>query len=163
MFNLDGISFRIPMRVRHSLSRVCRMWQSRGFGIQSPWAYSFLHDVIRERLPYYAYEFIDRCYADNRLRRRQRLYHRLRNYCHASSLDIVDASQLSFGRVISAISSSHDGGIVVVEGIRDDAERYRCWCRLRDDEAVGVTFDLYDIAICFARGALYKQHYRVNY
>lgn len=39
------------------LFETIRRWgSSRGFGVQSPFAFSFLHDVIRQKIPYYAYE-----------------------------------------------------------------------------------------------------------
>ena len=33
-----------------------RRWlNTRGYGVQSPFAFNFLHDVIRQKIPYYAY------------------------------------------------------------------------------------------------------------
>lgn len=34
---------------------LCRMGHCRGFGVQSPWAYSFVRYVINEHFPYYKY------------------------------------------------------------------------------------------------------------
>lgn len=41
-----------------------RWWQRKGFGIQSKTDYAFLHDVVRETHPYYAYEEWQRRYPD---------------------------------------------------------------------------------------------------
>lgn len=55
-----------------------RWGHSRGFGIQSPWAYRFVRYVINERYPYYAYEELATSHRiDYRL---PRLYFRLANY-----------------------------------------------------------------------------------
>ena len=50
-----------------------RIGKSRGFGIQSPWAYSFVKDVISEKLPYYAYSDIENQYLDTREQTKQKL------------------------------------------------------------------------------------------
>lgn len=36
-----------------------RLRHGRGFGVHSPWAYRFIREVLRERLPYYAYPEVD--------------------------------------------------------------------------------------------------------
>ena len=43
-------------RVNQWLVWLRRMRYSRGFGIQSPWAYRFVRYVINEHYPYYAYD-----------------------------------------------------------------------------------------------------------
>ena len=40
----------------HFIRRLSRIPRSRGFGVQSPWAYRFVRSVACERRPYYAYE-----------------------------------------------------------------------------------------------------------
>lgn len=63
-----------------------RVPRSHGFGVQSPWAYGFVRNVLNERCPYYAYQ--DMRGRHPRLKRRVRkqceLYFRLANYCRAS-------------------------------------------------------------------------------
>lgn len=42
-------------RLTYLFTRFCRLPRSRGFGVQSPWAYRFVRSVVSERRPYYAY------------------------------------------------------------------------------------------------------------
>ena len=42
-----------------------RVGKARGFGIQSPWAYRFVTEIVGERCPYYYYETIERLIADD--------------------------------------------------------------------------------------------------
>lgn len=65
-----------------------RIGHIKGYGIQSPWAYNLVREVIAERLPYYAYEQID---TDQRLtnewqRKLVRLYFRLANRLQPQSI-----------------------------------------------------------------------------
>ncbi len=63
--------------------RRCRY--SRGFGVQSPWAYRLVRYVINEHYPYYAYEELS-AFSSQYGKRQQklaRLYFRLSNYLQA--------------------------------------------------------------------------------
>lgn len=60
------------------LVRLKRLRYSRGFGIQSPWAYRFVRYVINEHYPYYAYaDLASSRQGDYRI---PRLYFRIANY-----------------------------------------------------------------------------------
>ena len=75
---LESISYYI-----HSISRwLLRCRYSRGFGIQSPSAYSFVRYVVNEHDPYYAYEQLDEEMKDRSktFRKLGRLFFRLANY-----------------------------------------------------------------------------------
>ncbi|MGM9842192.1 MAG: hypothetical protein ACI31D_08345 [Candidatus Limisoma sp.] len=53
-------------RLKRYASALGRLRKSKGFGIHSPFAFRFVLRVLKERLPYYGYETIDRAYADAR-------------------------------------------------------------------------------------------------
>ena len=61
---------------------LCRCKYSRGFGVQSPSAYSFIRYVINEHYPYYAYSELEERYEmPGRLQHKLgRLLFRLANY-----------------------------------------------------------------------------------
>ena len=140
-----------------------RIGKSRGFGIQSPWAYSFVTDVIMERLPYYAYERIDKEYRTTRERKHEKLMLRIRNFCHKGEVIIFDISNASYADIVAVTLRIKEHDALVVENIYASDEVYKKWLLLRDTEAIGITFDLYSMAICFSRDSKYKQHYKLNF
>ncbi len=60
---------------------LCRIGHCRGFGVQSPWAYSMVRYVINEHFPYYAYKGLRRRYPADAVRRKVgEMLLRLANY-----------------------------------------------------------------------------------
>lgn len=53
--------------------------------------------------------------------------------------------------------------VIVVHGIGHHAGARRAWHKLRDNDAVRVTFDLHDFGIAFTEARLNRCHYVVNY
>ena len=55
---------------------------SRGFGVQSPWAYRFIRYVVNEHYPYYKYEHLaEQVYGIDKITRKLcKFYFRLANY-----------------------------------------------------------------------------------
>lgn len=68
--------------IRRFIVWVRRARYSRGFGVQSPWAYRFIRYVVNEHYPYYKYEQLDEQVngIDKRTRKLCKLYFRLSNY-----------------------------------------------------------------------------------
>ncbi len=140
--------------------RISRWWHSLGFGIQSPWAYSLVTDVIAEKLPYYDYRRIDREFSLPRERRRQKLFLRLRNRYPQCRFYAIDDLPLSGGNPTDGIMTD---GVFVLTGIRTSEHTFRQWLAIRDSDAIGITFDLYDLALCFPEEGRIKQHYKLKY
>lgn len=69
---------------------ISRWWQGHGFGIESKTDFAFLHNVILEKTPYYAYEEWDRLFPDTlpNDKRRARLLLRLCNYIQPKTVHI---------------------------------------------------------------------------
>ena len=62
-----------------------RVRYSRGFGVQSPWAYRFIRYVVNEHYPYYKYEHLaEQVYGIDKITRKLcKFYFRLANYQQA--------------------------------------------------------------------------------
>ncbi len=60
-----------------------RVGYTRGFGVQSPWAYGLVRYVINEHYPYYAYEELEQVFAQAEPTEKKlgALYFRLANHC----------------------------------------------------------------------------------
>ena len=74
-------------RIRRALVWLRRSRHSRGFGVQSPWAYRFIRYVINEHYPYYSYRVLDDRWkvVSKKERKLCRLYFRISNYLQAAS------------------------------------------------------------------------------
>ena len=73
-----------------------RSRHSRGFGVQSPWAYRFIRYVVNEHYPYYAYDDLSRLYEGypKQIQKLCRLYFRIANFWQAEqALDYSAASE----------------------------------------------------------------------
>lgn len=68
--------------IRRFIVWLRRARYSRGFGVQSPWAYRFIRYVVNEHYPYYKYEQLDEQVngIDKRTRKLCKFYFRLANY-----------------------------------------------------------------------------------
>lgn len=76
----------LKYRVKWVWNWIHRMGYSRGFGVQSPSAYSFIRYVLTEHYPYYAYDELKMRFKsfEHATKKKGRLYFRLANYAQAS-------------------------------------------------------------------------------
>jgi hypothetical protein len=90
--------------------RISRWRHSKGFGVQSPWAYRFIRYVVRERYPYYSYDdFSDYLNGMScEKRSRFKLYFRIANYLQPSTIvDLNPQSDLYFKFFHAGCSTSN--------------------------------------------------------
>lgn len=64
------------------------------------------------------------------------------------------------GKDEEALSHVGEGTMLV---LKDKDKCRKFWKRIKEDDRVTVTFDLYDVGIAFARKDLCRQHYVVNW
>jgi len=141
---------------------ISRVGKSRGFGIQSPWAYRFVTEVIGECCPYYAYEEIDRRCHTKRERKFQKLLLRISNFVYPASMELIDVYNVE-KELSSAVEKATCKGVIIIEGINKDKCAKEFWTKVKEDDRIGVTFDCYYFGICFLDKEMYKQHYKLNF
>jgi len=84
------------------------MHYSKGFGVQSPFAYSFITEVVNQNSLFYNYCELDKLYGSNGniKSRLARLYFRLSNYCQPNVVAEYCTSTDSFNK---AFHFAHGG------------------------------------------------------
>lgn len=167
------------------------VWLSRfrhrcGYGVHSPFAFSFITDVIYERHPYYAYSELDRMLPVSMRWRRRKGLHLLLRLANRLQPDIIvlphDAwwekrylqsgcqrasvmCQWPEGEVAMCLLREPSDEALVHLGQRsvlllDNLHRYRNWFRQLPSQ---VSFDLYDLGIAFFDTNYNRQYYKVNF
>ena len=140
-------------------NRIVRAWiwlrrigHCRGFGIQSPWAYSLVRYVINEHYPYYAYERLAKDFpeADAVRRKMGEFFLRLANNAPA-----IDAEWLT-----EAVKRLRTGDFVVVDRLNYNKAVWQ--------DVVGrlqniVSFDMYYCGLVYVDPKRYKQNYKINF
>ena len=71
------------------LTAIPRAAHRRGFGVQSPWAYELVRDVLYESLPYYAYD------EQNLSSPMQQQLFRIQNHFQGQPIIVIDETPSS--------------------------------------------------------------------
>ena len=107
----------------------------RGFGVQSPWAYELIRDVLFERLPYYAYE------EQHLTTPLQQQLFRIRNHFKGHPIIIINEKGSYAGILCNdEIQLATPDTILIVEHIHD--ENATLWNTIVNDPRATVTFDM---------------------
>ena len=171
------------------------IWLSRfryrcGYGVHSPFAFSLITDVIYEKMPYYAYDSLEKEQkkiveergCNKGTQKVNRFLFRLVNKVQPATIVEVGRPSVTSLYLQSAKPSAEYlfasdleevfrvcvrrttlKSVFVVHGICYSKEMRAFWKRLQADERVGITFDLYDIGLLFFDKTKIKQHYIVNF
>lgn len=128
------------MSIRRFLYSIIRWPRSHGFGVQSPFAFRFVTEVVRSykepmNLPRSFYEYFST--SNTRL---SRFYGRL--YDFLTHEDMTDR-------------------VYVIENIHANADTYALWVDLIKENKVVVSFDLYDCGVFFLDGKMPNINYKV--
>lgn len=128
-------------RIRRLLVWLRRLRYCRGFGVQSPWAYSFIRYVVNEHYPYYAYDELERRYEGEHPKRRKvaRLYFRMAN--HVQSPKVVDFNAPSPIYSSYIASGCHKSEIVSIADNFADADIARAIASLADTRFIRITME----------------------
>lgn len=88
-----------------------RKWRSRGHGIHSPFAFSFVTTVLRQHCKYYAYTDIDQLAADNTDRRVARCLFRILVALRPDSAEVNGNPSIACRRAVELAIQSFDNAV----------------------------------------------------
>jgi len=106
-----------------------------GFGVQSPWAYELVRDVLYEPRAYYAYDDLHLTTEADRQLWRIRYHFRDEQLHYFSD---IDAEVFSKYNDIAAVADAHT--YIVIDGI--SGIHYPLWQTILKDQRATVTFDM---------------------
>lgn len=85
-----------------------RKRHNRGFGIQSPSSFFFITQVLKERLPYYAYPTLDKAVGGNiRKQRHFRELFRITNYLQPTGCISIESAEAAYAMSLAKPSATH--------------------------------------------------------
>ena len=142
------------------MNQIARWWHGKGFGIQSRTDYEYLKDVIKEPLPYYAYEQIKS--------ERARLIYRVCNHDKERKVTMVGmftpeeqtAARLALHHepdTTPQLAHLHGRETVIVSDITGD--NAPLWQMAQ--EAQAITWDMGSIGLVRFVEGRYPEHYVV--
>ena len=112
-----------------------RALHRRGFGVQSPWAYELIRDVLFEPLPYYAYD------EQHLSTPSQRQLFRIRNHYQGHPIVIIDEKgDTAAKRYEDTVQTVTPETVLIMEHIHN--ENATLWTRTVDDPRAIITFDM---------------------
>ncbi|WP_232223175.1 hypothetical protein, partial [Prevotella sp. S7 MS 2] len=141
----------------HCLMRIPR---TRGFGVQSPFAYRFLRRVVAPKSNG-TWPVLWLC--SNRSLRKEKLLSRLNEYCCEKNLTYVGLLGEEIPTYEELLEHLDISTVLFIDGIQKKSEMKYLWLKLLEGTHRGGAFDLYDCGILFFNQTYYKRVYKVNY
>ena len=118
---------------------ITRWPRSHGFGVQSPFAFLFVTQVVRDKKHYDFYDSLESDYIGSDLRLRK-FYLRLFHFLN---------------------SDQRFNEVYVIEGIYSSKCTHALWESVIQSSKVVISFDLYDCGVVFLDGNMPKINYKV--
>lgn len=161
---------------------ISRWWQSLGFGIQSKTDFAFLHDVIKEKHPYYAFQTLREHFPDATKSQMQRaeLLFRVCNAIKPNRMQMAGLPSPLFAEALSmALSAKRsmtqqpdfiygEGECVIpsFQGLKAlvlthiNSSNKDLWERVL--KVNSITYDMKDLGIAIFCEGRYPEHYRLQ-
>ena len=117
------------------LTALPRAIHRRGFGVQSPWAYELVRDVLFESLHYYAYDE-----QGLNMPSEQQLF-RIRNHFKGHPMVVIEEKGTAAAQQYeAAVRQATPDTVLIMEHIHD--ENADLWTRTVNDPRAIITFDM---------------------
>ena len=134
------------------LTALPRAIHRHGFGVQSPWAYELVRDVLYEPLPYYAYQ------EQHLTTPLQQQLFRIRNhYRHQPPIVIDEKGQAALAKYEATLRNATPDTILFIE--HTHVENATLWNVDVNDARTIVTFDMGRRGLVFFDKKRIKQNY----
>lgn len=153
-----------------SVFSIHRWWQSFGFGIQSKTDFAFLHEVLREPWPYYAYDRLKRLFpqATKREHKRAQTIFRICNNLHKQEIILVGSfSELEKEAIniamtfpptyTNSIDFTDKKKTYLIKHINNHNKEL--WQKVLCSNT--ITYDMVDLGIAFFNTNRYPEHYEL--
>ncbi len=125
--------------LRRFFFSIVRLSRSHGFGIQSPFAFHFVTQVVRDNKYHDYYSSIDSNFKGSALR--------LKKF---------------YLRLLAFLSEEQCFNVVyIIEDIHSSDQTYALWESIIQSSKVVVSFDLYDCGVVILDGNMHKFNYKV--
>lgn len=147
---------------------ISRIHRCRGFGIQSPWAYRLVCEVINGRcddgkkhsLGPLAVKTDGLCRRLSDSIKQQTGTENGNNGAKIIRIKAAGDYRATFSK---AVTDAVEGTVIVIEGIKRNAETRRFWRETAMPTPGTVTFDLFYCGLLCFKSKLYKRNYIVNF
>ena len=117
------------------LTALPRAIHRRGFGVQSPWAYELVRDVLFESLPYYAYD------EQGLNTPQERQLFRIRNHFKGQPIVVIEEKgEAATQQYEAAVQQATPDTVLIMEHIHD--ENADLWTQTVKDPRAIITFDM---------------------
>ena len=134
------------------LTALPRAIHRRGFGVQSPWAYELVRDVLFESLHYYAYDE-----QGLNTPSEQQLF-RIRNHFKGHPMVVIEEKgEVAAQQYEEAVQQATPDTVLIMEHIHD--ENADLWTRTVNDPRAIITFDMRKRGMVIFDSQRIKQNY----
>ncbi len=150
-------------KFRTVVNHLLRIPRTRGFGVQSPTAYSFLRKVVNEQC--FLSSFSEASWGVSYPKvasRRERFLYRLR--CSYPQVKVLDVDEWANPNdVDSILANCSSNAVLALLDLNRDKVSMKSWDKIIANKRCVLTFDLLDCGVIFFDKTKFKQHFKVNY
>jgi len=138
----------IKRHIQRAITFVPRRWHRHGFGVQSPFDYELVKDVLFENLAYYAYEDL------NLKSKKEKQLYRLKLRFGDK---LICADKEAHQKFEQFANSPDDSYVMVIENI--SGKNHFLWLKILQDKRATVTYDLGNRGLVLFNRKRIKQNY----